>query len=90
MILLLSHPKMITFTSKDDVLTLLIHLGYLVYDSETKRVRIPNEEVRFEFDDLLQNAQHTKLAKLVQDSEKLLKDRTGTSLCYQVCIYHLC
>ena len=63
-----------TFTSKDDVLTLLIHLGYLVYDSETKRVRIPNEEVRFEFDDLLQNAQHTKLAKLVQDSEKLLKD----------------
>ena len=63
-----------TFTSKDDVLTLLIHLGYLVYDSKTKRARIPNEEVRFEFDDLLQNAQHTKLAKLVQDSEKLLKD----------------
>ena len=63
-----------TFTSKDDVLTLLIHLGYLVYDSETRRVRIPNEEVRFEFDDLLQNAQHTKLAELVQASEKLLQD----------------
>ena len=63
-----------TFTSKDDVLTLLIHLGYLVYNPETRRVRIPNEEVRFEFDDLLQNAQHTKLAKLVQDSEKLLQD----------------
>ena len=26
-----------TFTSKDDVLTLLIHLGYLVYDNKTKR-----------------------------------------------------
>ena len=63
-----------TFTSKDDVLTLLIHLGYLVYNSETRRVRIPNEEVRFEFDDLLQNAQHTGLARLVQDSEKLLQD----------------
>ena len=63
-----------TFTSKDDVLTLLIHLGYLVYNSETRRVRIPNEEVRFEFDDLLQNAQHTKLAKLLSDSEKLLQD----------------
>ena len=62
------------FTSKDDVLTLLIHLGYLVYNSETRRVRIPNEEVRFEFDDLLQNAQHTGLARLVQDSEKLLQD----------------
>ena len=63
-----------TFTSKDDVLTLLVHLGYLVYNSETRRVRIPNEEVRFEFDDLLQNAQHTGLARLVQDSEKLLQD----------------
>ena len=63
-----------TFTSKDDVLTLLIHLGYLVYNSETRRVRIPNEEVRFEFDDLLQNAQHTGLARLVQDSEKLLQN----------------
>ncbi len=63
-----------TFTSKDDVLTLLIHLGYLVYNSKTRRVRIPNEEVRFEFDDLLQNAQHTGLARLVQNSEKLLQD----------------
>ena len=63
-----------TFTSKDDVLTLLIHLGYLVYDNKTKRARIPNEEVRTEFDDLLQNAQHTKLAALISDSEKLLQD----------------
>ena len=64
----------ISFSSKDDVLTLLIHLGYLVYNPNTKRVRIPNEEVRFEFDDLLQNAQHTQLADLVQASEKLLKE----------------
>lgn len=62
------------FASKDDVLTLLIHLGYLVYSPVNKRVRIPNEEVKFEFNDLLQNAQHTQLAKLVQNSEKLLKD----------------
>lgn len=63
-----------TFKSKDDVLTLLIHLGYLAYDSKEKRVRIPNEEVRLEFDGLLQNAEHTKLAKLIADSEKLLQD----------------
>ena len=63
-----------TFKSKDDVLTLLVHLGYLAYDKKEKRVRIPNEEIRFEFDNLLQNAQHTKLAKLITDSEKLLND----------------
>ena len=37
-----------TFNSSDDVLTLMIHLGYLVYDSETSQARIPNEELRIE------------------------------------------
>lgn len=68
------HNDFQTFQTKDDVLTLLIHLGYLVYDNKEKRVKIPNEEIRFEFDDLLQNAQHTKLANLIQESEKLLRD----------------
>ena len=63
-----------TFKTKDDVLTLLVHLGYLSYDKRDKRVRIPNEEVRFEFDELLQNAQHTQLAKLINESEHLLQD----------------
>lgn len=40
---------MTTIHSKDDVLTLLIHLGYLAYDAEAKAVFIPNEEVREEF-----------------------------------------
>jgi len=68
------HNDFQTFNSKDDVLTLLVHLGYLAYDKKTKRVRIPNEEVRFEFDQLLENPQHTKLVSLVTASEKLLKD----------------
>ncbi len=38
-----------SFKSADDVLTLLIHLGYLSYDEAEKMVRIPNEEVRIEF-----------------------------------------
>lgn len=63
-----------SFSSKDDVLTLLTHLGYLVYNNRTRRVRIPNEEVRFEFEELLQNAQHTQLADLITASELLLKD----------------
>ena len=36
---------MTTFTCKDDVLALLIHLGYLTYNPETKCVSIPNKEV---------------------------------------------
>lgn len=38
-----------TFWSKDSVLTLLVHLGYLGYDFDEKYVFIPNEEVRKEF-----------------------------------------
>ena len=63
-----------TFNSDDDVLTLLIHLGYLAYDKTEKRVRIPNEEVRMEFDKLLKKEKHTKLADLIFRSEKLLSD----------------
>lgn len=40
---------MMTFRTKDDVLTLLIHLGYLGYDYENKCVFIPNNEVRGEY-----------------------------------------
>ncbi len=37
---------LITFRDKDDVLTLLVHLGYLAYDEERQTVSIPNEEIR--------------------------------------------
>jgi hypothetical protein len=40
---------MVTFNGTDDVLTLLVHLGYLGYDAETKEVFIPNKEVSEEF-----------------------------------------
>jgi hypothetical protein len=41
---------MTSFTWKDDVLKLLVHLGYLVYDADSNEVFIPNEEVQSEFD----------------------------------------
>ncbi len=63
-----------SFNSKDDVITLLVHLGYLSYNKNTRTVKIPNNEVKLEFTDILQNPKHTKLAKLIQDSEKLLED----------------
>ena len=40
---------MTTFHTKDDVLTLLIHLGYLGYDFDQRCVFIPNHEIRGEF-----------------------------------------
>ena len=40
---------MTTFANKDDVFTLLIHLGYLGYDSVSKECFIPNEEIRQEY-----------------------------------------
>ena len=40
---------MTTFHSKDDILTLLIHLGYLTYDRKTGEVFIPNKEIEQEF-----------------------------------------
>ena len=63
-----------TFTSKDDVLTLMIHLGYLAYDEETGCTRIPNEEIRGEFTNLIRKADMNKLAELVQSSKQLLSD----------------
>ena len=40
---------MVTFTNKDDILTLLIHLGYLGYKSKKKTVYIPNKEIYYEY-----------------------------------------
>ena len=40
---------MVTFKNKDDVMTSLIHLGYLAYDQKKQTAFIPNEEIRREF-----------------------------------------
>ena len=63
------------FRSRDDVLTLLIHLGYLTYDAESGMVKIPNEEVRREFRGFLSNDNPgVHWAKLIGRSRKLLND----------------
>ena len=40
---------MVTFHGRDDVLTLLVHLGYLSYDADREEVSIPNSEVAREY-----------------------------------------
>jgi hypothetical protein len=64
---------MTSIQSRDDVLTLLVHLGYLAYDADCETVRIPNEEVRQEFVRAVKHGSHKELAKLVQTSDLLLK-----------------
>lgn len=46
--------------SKDDVFTLLVHLGYLAYNMQEKAVYIPNREVRQEFIRAIRTGKHQK------------------------------
>lgn len=64
---------MTNFKSASDVLTLLIHLGYLAYDNKTREVFIPNEEVRDTFVLSIMDGGWDAVYKAIQDSEKLLK-----------------
>ena len=63
-----------TFRGKDDVLTLLIHLGYLAYDSEKRTVRIPNEEIRLEFQRSIREVNHHPTLERLKESEQLFLD----------------
>ena len=64
-----------SFESADDVLTLLIHLGYLTYHETERTVQIPNEEVRIEFKQFLaQKKVNSGWMKLIKRSQKILDD----------------
>lgn len=63
---------MTTFSSADDVLTLLIHLGYLGYDFKTKEVFIPNSEISAEFCNAVESAGWDNITDAVKKSEALL------------------
>lgn len=64
-----------TFKSRDDILTLLIHLGYLTYKKSENTARIPNEEVRNEFRSILKgNGVNHKWMELIRRSRKLIED----------------
>lgn len=65
---------LVTFRDRDDVLTLLIHLGYLAYDEETGKVYIPNEEIRQEFARAIRQVRRDDTIRRVRESEKLLED----------------
>ncbi|SFQ04417.1 PD-(D/E)XK nuclease superfamily protein [Butyrivibrio proteoclasticus] len=64
---------MTTFTSKDDVLSLLIHLGYLGYDDAASEVYIPNKEILDEFKTSTKGSEWVGSFKAFEVSQELLK-----------------
>ncbi len=64
---------MTTFKSKDDVLTLLVHLGYLGYDRVNKKVYIPNKEVTDSFIQSIKNSNWQETTKALKNSKALLE-----------------
>ena len=64
---------MTTFNSADDILTLLVHLGYLTFDFYTKQVWIPNSEVAQEFINSIEDGGWEEVMRSVRASDELLK-----------------
>lgn len=52
--------------TKDDVLTLLIHLGYLGYDVENRETFIPNREIRGEFENAMSVGGWSEVMRVLQ------------------------
>lgn len=59
---------------KDDVLTLLIHLGYLAYDAREQQCFIPNKEVGIEMSNAVGTTNWTQVANALEKSKRLLAD----------------
>ena len=63
---------MVNFTDRDDVLTVLIHLGYLAYNQKLKVAFIPNEEIREEFLAAVKRKKWNELVDFQRASKALL------------------
>ncbi len=60
--------------STDSALTVLIHLGYLAYDSETDSCYIPNYEIKQEFVKALDKLHWTEIYNPISNSKKLYEE----------------
>ncbi len=59
--------------SRDDVLTLLIHLGYLSFDWRRSECYVPNKEVEGELVNAIEENKWEKVVKAIEQSECLLR-----------------
>lgn len=64
---------LVSYKNKDDVLTALIHLGYLAYDFEMKEAYIPNAEVQEAFGYAINGTDWSEVVESIKASEQLLK-----------------
>lgn len=64
---------MVSFQSRDDVLTVLVHLGYLAYNKKTQEVTIPNEEVRAAFIRAIKKTNWNYVIEAITASDELLQ-----------------
>jgi len=64
---------MTTFHSADDVLTLLVHLGYLGYDFPHKEIFIPNKEIMDEFVTATTRSEWAEVLRSIKKSKELLQ-----------------
>ena len=58
--------------TKDDVLTYLIHLGYLGYNQERRTAFVPNEEIRQELITAVESKSWNEMLIFQQTSEEIL------------------
>ena len=63
---------MTSLKSKDDVMTLLVHLGYLAYDAREGEVFIPNQEVAGEFENAVEDGGWEEIMLAIKESEEML------------------
>ena len=61
------------FKTKDDVLSCLIHMGYLGYDAYTKEAFIPNREVAEVFESAVKTGDWDDIADALRNSDALLR-----------------
>lgn len=66
-----------SFRNKDDVLTLLIHLGYLAYDQKKKEVYIPNQEVTEAFQSSIKGGKWKNVEQAINNAERLFDAMPG-------------
>jgi hypothetical protein len=59
---------MVSFKNKDDVLTLLIHLGYLAFNQKNQMAYIPNEELRNELMDAVEENKWDEIMQFERQS----------------------
>lgn len=77
----------VNIKSKDDVLTYMIHLGYLGYNQKLKTAFVPNEEIRQELTDAVESRRWSEMLEFQKDSEHLLDatlDMDGTAVSTQI------